>query len=88
MICDQGTDGLNLLVGADIIEGETSKLLACRKNPPPKKILFLVEHPDLPITKTLRRVLDLLTVINLKRVSESIVFQINKINSLIWHSIY
>ena len=34
-------------------------------------------HPDLPIKKTLRRVLDLLTVMIFKRVSESIIFQIN-----------
>ena len=36
----------------------------------------LVGHPDLPIKKTLRRVLD--TVMILKRVNESIFFQINK----------
>ena len=42
------------------------------------QLFFLVEHPDLPIRKTLRRVLDLLTVMILKRLSESIFFQINK----------
>ena len=36
----------------------------------------LVGHPDLPTKKTLRRVLD--TVMILKRVNESIFFQINK----------
>ena len=42
------------------------------------KSLLLVGHLDLPIKKALRRVLDLLTVMILKRVSESIFFQINK----------
>ena len=37
-----------------------------------------MEHPDLPIRKTLRRVLGLLTVMILKRVSENIFFQSNK----------
>ena len=44
----------------------------------PTKFSPLVGHPDLPIRKTLRRVLDSLTVMILKRVSESIFFQINK----------
>ena len=44
----------------------------------PPKFPLLVGHPDLPIRKTLRRVLDSLTVMILKRVSESIFFQINK----------
>ena len=35
-------------------------------------------HHDLPIKKTLRRVLGLLTVMILKRVSQSIFFQSNK----------
>ena len=38
----------------------------------------LVGHPDLPIRKTLRRVLGLFTAMSLKRVSESIYFQSNK----------
>ena len=42
------------------------------------KFLPLVEHPDLPIRKTLKRVLDPLTVMILKRVSKSIFFQISK----------
>ena len=42
------------------------------------KLFGLQGDPDLPITKTLRRVPDLLTVMILKRVSESIFFQINK----------
>ena len=36
-------------------------------------------HPGLSIRKTLRRVLDLLTVMVLKRVSESIFIQINEV---------
>ena len=44
----------------------------------PPKFPPFVGHPDLPIKKTLRRVLDPLTVMILKRVSESILFQINK----------
>ena len=54
---------------------EKFKRLACRathKFPP------LVGHPDLPIRKTFRRVLDPLTVMILKRVTESVFFQINK----------
>ena len=37
----------------------------------------LVEHPDPPMRETLGRVLLLLTVMTLKRVSESVFFQIN-----------
>ena len=44
----------------------------------PFKVPTLVRYPDLPIRKTLRRVLDSLTIMILKRVSESIFFQINK----------
>ena len=42
--------------------------------PPPPHLPPLVGHPDLPIRKTLRRVLVLLTVMILKRVSESSFF--------------
>ena len=47
---------------------------------PPSSTQFppLVGHPDLPIRKTLRRVLGLFTAMILKRVSESIYFQSNK----------
>ena len=47
----------------------------------PPKFPLLVGQPDLPIRKTLRSVLDLLTVMILKRVSESIFFQINIITA-------
>ena len=49
--------------------------------PPPTSsppFLPLVRHPDPPITKTLRRVLGPLTVMILKRMSESVYFQSNK----------
>ena len=42
------------------------------------QFFLLVGHPGLPIRKTLRMVLDLLNVMILKRVSESIFFQINE----------
>ena len=42
------------------------------------QFFFLVGHAGLPMRKTLRRILDLLNVIILKRVSESIFFQINE----------
>ena len=44
----------------------------------PTKFSPLVGHPNLHIRKTLRRVLDSLTVMILKRLNESIFFQINK----------
>ena len=78
-------------------EVKSSNVLACRETPPPKKFFFLAGHPDLPKGKTLRKVLDQLTVMILKRVSENISFQyiyskfrdIKEVaNSLIWHSIY
>lgn len=43
----------------------------------PPKFSPLVGHPDLSIRKTLRRVIDLLTVMVLKKMSEIIFFQIN-----------
>ena len=45
---------------------------------PPSHFLPSVRHPNLPIRQTLRRVLGLLTVMILKRVSGSIFFQRNK----------
>ena len=45
---------------------------------PSSHFLPSVRHPNLPIRQTLRRVLGLLTVMILKRVSESIFFQRNK----------
>ena len=58
-------------------EGDSSNFWACKENPRPQ-LSSLVEHPNLPIRKTLITVLGLLTVIILKRVSESIFFQSNK----------
>ena len=45
------------------------------------EIIPSVGHPNLFITKTLRRVLDMLTEIILKIESESIFFQINKVTT-------
>ena len=61
-------------------EGEASNLWTCRETPPPPSHQFpsLVEHPDLSISKTLRRVLHLFTAMILKRVSKGIYFQRNK----------
>ena len=67
MICDQGTGGLIFLVG--VIFSRREKF---------KPFWFLVGHPGLPIGKDLTRVLAVLAVVILKRVSESIFFRINK----------
>ena len=57
--------------------GKVEILRLARTHPPP---LFapLMGHPDLPVRKILMRVLYVLTVKILKRVSESIFFQSNK----------
>ena len=76
MICDRERDrGAQFFDGSDIQQNGNSNFWACSETPP---ILSLSEHPNLPIRKTLRRVLGLLTIIILKRVSESIFFQSNK----------
>ena len=77
MICDEGTGGLNFLVGVIFNRRGKFKLFGLQGDSPPQ-FFFLVEHAGLPIRKTLRRVLDLLTVMISKRVSESISFQINE----------
>ena len=72
-----GKGGFKVLVGGDI--QQKGKLqtygLAGRAN---TQLLPLVGHPDLPIRKTLRRVLGLFDAMILKRVTESIYFQSNK----------
>ena len=75
MVCDQGTEELNFLVGVISKRMATFKLLGLQGDPQSPS---LVAHPDLTINKTLRRVLDPLSVMVLKRVSENIFFQINK----------
>ena len=75
MTCDQGTGGANFLVGVIFSRSGKFKLFDLQGDFP--QFFFLVGHSGLPIRKTLRRVLDLLTVVILKRVSESIFFQIN-----------
>ena len=72
---DQGTKGLNVFGGSDIQQKgkfQTFWLSGTAHNFPP-----LVGHPNFPIMKTFRRVLDPLTVMILKRVSEGIFFHIN-----------
>ena len=63
-----------------LTEGDSSNFLAGKENPS-LPFFFLVRHPDVPIRKSLRRVFDLLTIMILKRVSESIFFQINKVRA-------
>ena len=77
MICDEGTGGLNFLVGVIFNRRGKFKLFGLQGDSPPQ-FFFLVGHTGLPIRKTLRRVLDLLTVMISKRVSESIFFPINE----------
>ena len=50
------------------------KMLGLQRELPVSKVPPLVENPDLPIKKTLRRKLGLLTVMILKRVTENIFF--------------
>ena len=73
VICDQG-DSI-FLVGVISNRRGKFKLFGFQGDPP--KFPPLVGHPDLPIRKTLRRVLEALTVMILKRVNESIFFQVN-----------
>ena len=76
VISDQGTRGLVPLVGVIFNRRRKFKLFDLQGDSTPK-FFFLVGHPDLTIRKLQRRLLDLLTVVILKRVSESIFFQIN-----------
>ena len=78
MVCDTGRDKVTQFFGEVFIQqkGEVQLYWLARGAPP--QFLPLVGHPDLPIRKTLRRMLDLLIVMILERVSESIFFQNNK----------
>ena len=73
-----GTGGLNFLEEWYLTEGKSSKFSACREIYLRHQFPPLVGHLDLPITKTLARVLSLPTVMILKRSNESIFFQSNK----------
>ena len=67
-----GIIGAQFFGGNDIQQKgkvQTLGLAGTPPNSPP-----LVRHPDLPIRKTLRRVLVLLTVMILKRVSERVFY--------------
>ena len=75
-----GTRQLIFLVGVISNKSGKFKYLSLQgDHPPPSSLQFpsVVRHPDLPIRKTLRRVLDLLTVIILKGLSDSVFFQSN-----------
>ena len=81
MLCNQWRDRRTQSFGGGRYptEGEASNLWTCRETPLPLlQFSPLVGHPDLPIRKTLRRVLGLFTTMIFKRVSESIYFQSNK----------
>ena len=68
VVCDQERDGgTRFFYGGDIQQKGKVQTFS-----------LLVGHPDLPVRKTLMRMLGMLTVIVLKRVSESIFFQSNK----------
>ena len=73
-----GTGGLNISVGLISNRKEKLKILAFREIPqfPP-----LVRHPNLLIRKSPRKVVGVLAVIILKRVSESFFFQSNKLTA-------
>ena len=77
-VISEGTSGCIFLVGGCIQQnGESSNFLNCRGSPP-AQFPPLVRHPYIPIRKTVRGVLRLLTVMIFKGVSESIFFQSNK----------
>ena len=71
-----GTGWLKVLVGVISNRRGKFKLSGLQGDPPP--FFPLAGHLDLPIMKTLRRVLNLLTIMILKRVTLSIFFQSNK----------
>ena len=76
VVCDQGTGGTKFFSGGDIQQKRKVQTFWLAGRPP--KFPPLKGHPDLPIKKTRGRMLDPLTVMILKKVSESIFFQINK----------
>ena len=77
MVSDQGRDrGTQFYGGGDIQQKGKAQTFGLAGRPP--KLFPLVRHPNIPIRKTLRRVTGLLTVMILKRLSESIFFRSNK----------
>ena len=79
MICDQRRDrGGQFFDGGDILNRRGKFKFLGMQGDPPCQFPALVGHPDLPKRKTLKWVLGLVTVMILKRVSESIFFQSNK----------
>ena len=76
-VIKRGTGGLNFLL--QLISNRSGKFkLLDLQGDPHLQCPRLVGYPDLPKRKTLRRKLDLFTVMILKIVSESIFFQSNK----------
>ena len=82
MVCDQRRDWETQFFGGGDIKQkgkvQTFELQGDLLIPSPPPPSPLVGHPNLCIRKTLRRELGLLTVMILKRVSESIFFQSSK----------
>ena len=79
MVCDKGRDKVTQFFGVGCIQQKGVVQKFCLEDELPRpQFHLLVGHSDLPIKNTLWRVLGLLTVMNLKRLSESIFFQSNK----------
>ena len=74
------TEGLNFFGGGDIQQKRKVQTFGLAGGAHPFQIPHLVVNPDLPIRKLLR-VLGLLTVMFLKRFSETIFFQSNKLTA-------
>ena len=72
--------GTQFFSGCDIQQKGKVQTFWLGRRPP--RFPSLKGHPDLPIKKTLRRVLDMLTVMILNRVSESVFFQINLLKAI------
>ena len=71
---ERGTWVLNFLVGDNMKQKGKLQNFGLARRPPSPQFSLLVRHPDLPIRKTLRRVLGLFTVMILKSKSEGIFF--------------
>ena len=85
MVFDHGRDRRSQYFGGgDIQQKKKVQIfdLAKRGETPHPQLLPLVGHPNLPIRKTLRRMLGQLTVISLTRLSENISFQSNNLQHL------
>ena len=70
---------MNILSGVISNRRGKLKFLGLQKDPSLSQFCPLVGHPNLPIRKTLTRVIGLLTVMILKRVTESIFFKVTNL---------